>query len=859
MRVTHVRSTAALWGELIMTTHARSGATPTGDVFQDLSTDPGRRFPCSLAQQGFWVLDRLSPGDSALNIAVRWRLEGKVATADLEQAFRQILSRHDLLRTRFDTEDGELVQIVEPAVPFHLPVIDLSALPESTALAEAERHAQLEARGSFDLSSPPLIRVTQLRVRADLSVLLVTLHHIVGDGWSMGLIAHEMGEICAALHEGRRPNLPPLPLAYGEYARRQREWLASPDFEREVDFWRRSLEGVKHFELPTDLPRPAEQTSNSTIVSNLLPRALTNDFAQFARRNGCTLYMAALATLLTLLHRYSGEPDIALGTQVVGRDDVDIENVIGLFINTLVLRGDLSGDPPFAEVLERIQDLVGDAFEHQHLPHEKLTEIVAAKRDLSRNALFSVNFIFQRSFIRNETYGSFKLVDLPSRSAGALYDLNFFMVERPEGWRFSCEYNTDLFEEATVLRMISHFQSLMKAVIAEPQSRLSALPVLAEPERHQLLVEWNETAAPLPERCVHELFVEQATRTPDAVAAAFGDAQLSYAELDARSNQLAHHLQGLGVGPEVMVAICMERSLDMVVGLLGIVKAGGAYVPLDPDYPAERLTFMLDDTAAPVLLTQERLLPQLPAHQAQCVCVDRDRPAIVGQPSSPVESGAGPRNLAYVMYTSGSTGTPKGVCIEHRNIVRLVGSFPWVEPTDAFLQLSPISFDASTFEIWVPLSKGARLAVYPPGKPELGEIRTTLSRYGITVLWLTAALFDLAVLEILDGLRGLRALLAGGDVLTPAHVRRALAALPGTSLINGYGPTETTTFATLFRVISAGDASVPIGRPISNTRLYVLDRRGGRTAYRRCRRGARLSAPSGFDGGTVPGQPVRAG
>ena len=782
-----------------------------------------RRYPCTLAQERFWILDRLLPGNPALNIAVRWRLIGQVASNELEQAFRLILARHEGLRSAFVEEDGELRQVVRSSVPFRLPVVDLSNRSKAAAEAEMERLAKLEAQGSFDLAAPPLLRVTQVRLSAEQSVLLVTLHHIIADGWSVGVLAREMGEICAALQAGRIPTLPPLALGYGEHALRQRADLARTDGNADEAYWRAKLAGVKHFELQTDFPRPLEQTSNGAIVSTLLPRDLTDGFIKLARRNGCTLFMAALATLYVLLYRYSGETDIAIGTQTAGRDDVDVENLVGLFINTLILRGDLSGAPSFETLLERVSDLVSDAFEHQRLPLERVIEIVAPQRDLSRNALFSVNFIFQRSFIANETYGSFRLVDLPSRSAGALYDLNFFMVERPEGWRLSCEYNTDLFEPATVERLIQHFRNLMAAATVAPERPITALPVLSEAERQALIVDANATAADYPtDATLWQLFAAQAARTPEAIAVTCGRGRLTYRELDQRASLLAQHLLARGVAGG-LVGVMLERSVDLPAALLGIVKAGAAYVPLDPAYPAQRLRQIVEDAGLAAMVSHSGLRDRLAEAEVPRLEIDRLPEAPAPQPLPALT----PDARAYVIFTSGSTGRPKGVQIPHRALVNLLCTMrerPGIEASDVLLSVTTVSFDIAALELFLPLIVGARLVIATAAQTVDGaELLALLERERATILQATPVTWELLIEAGWHGTPGLK-MLCGGEALSRRLANQLLQR--GSQLWNMYGPTETTIWSSAYRV-GPGTGPVPIGGIVANTQFYVVDADGG--------------------------------
>ena len=785
------------------------------------------RFPCSPAQRRFWVLDRIDPGSPALNIAVRWRLEGRVSNADLNKAFATIIARHQPLRTFIAEEDGEPVQLVEPFLSFHIPDIDLNGLTEEDAFAEAERIAQLEARAAFDLSVPPLIRVTHLRVRENVSIVLMTAHHMVCDGWSVGLLAREMGTICAALGAGRKPELPELPISYVEYSAWQAQRLSDESQRRDEEFWKHSLHELRHFELHPDHARPPVQTSNGNIVSLLLNREVTEGLQELSRRCGCTLFMTTLAALFTLLHRYSGESDIAIGSQVAGRDEVELEAAVGLFINTIVLRGDLSGDPIFAELLARVRDTVIESFEHRSTPLNRLIEILKPKRDLARNALFSVNFIFQRSFIKSENYGSFRLVDMPSCSAGAMYDLNFFMVERPDGWRASCEYNTDLFESETVVRLLDHFANLLRAVAVDPAQRISSMAMLDEAERQSLIVDWNHTDADYPKHLtVPKLFETQAQRTPDAVAVVCGEQSLNYRELDLASNRLAHELHSRGIGRASRVGICLDRSPDLMVALLAVLKSGAAYVPLDPAYPAARLAQIVEDARPAAVLTKSFVHERLPANEAAMILLDAEAALIGRQSDSPLASTATPEDLAYVIYTSGSTGRPKGVQIKHRSLTNLLWSMrtqPGLAAGDTMVSVTTVSFDLAVPDLFLPLIVGAKLALAQ--EPEIADgsaLLHLLRRHRATLMQATPVTWQILLAAGWHGDPPLK-MLCGGEAMPRKLADQLL--LQGGELWNMYGPTETTVWSSALRV-EPGAGPVLIGPPIANTQFYVLDQHG---------------------------------
>jgi amino acid adenylation domain-containing protein len=797
--------------------------TATAESTAVVETRRAVRYPASLAQQRFWVLDKLEPRNPALNVAVRWRIEGNLPIEMIEKAFATIVDRHETLRSSFIEIDGEPFQVVQPEVSLRVPSIDLTVRPEADALAECDRIARTEATTPFDLAIAPLIRITHVRLRPDVAVVLVTTHHTVCDGWSIGLLAREMGAICAALQAGRRADLPDLPITYGDFAAWQREEVLRNGFAPEIAYWSSALKGLEFFELPTDFPRGPAQGSVGAIQSQLLDRPLTDKLALVGQQNGCTLFMLAYAALVTLLHRYTGATDIAVGTQVAGRDQVETEDVVGLFTNTVVLRADLTGELNFLAMLKRARGAIVEALEYEAVPLQKVIEVLTPKRYRGHNAVFSVNFIYQRSFIENSDYGTFRLVDLPSWSAGALHDLNFFMVERPEGWRLSCEYNNSLYLQASIERLLRHFVNILVAVCADPTLPIADIPILDASERRHLAVECNETAVAYPrERALPHLFARQAAETPGAIAVVAGAHSLTYRDLEQRSDALAQRLISLGVGPNARVGIFVSRTVDLVIAPLAILKAGSAYVPLDPAYPPARLTQIIEQSGLVAIIAQSEVaLP--PLHSVPIVAINS-----MSEPTNgahvPTLPSIDPDDTAYVIFTSGSTGRPKGVQITHgalTNFLCAMRATPGFTAQDTIVAVTTICFDIAALELFLPLTLGAKVVIAGEKESKDGHLLLSLLRRAeARVLQATPATWELLIEAGWRGDPQLR-MLCGGEAM-PRHLAdRLLDRSP--ELWNMYGPTETTIWSSARR-IWRGDGPILIGPPIANTQFYAVDR-----------------------------------
>ena len=786
--------------------------------------------PLSFSQERLWVLDQLSPGGTAYTIPAGVRIRGALDAGALHRALAEIVHRHDALRTVFTTVDGDPAQVVLPSIGFDLPLVDLTSIETESRDDALRSFAIDEASTPFDLSTGPLFRARLVRMAEDEHALLLFFHHIVADGWSLAVLYRELSALYAAFGRGEGSPLAPPPVRYADFASWQRARMTGERLEKQVEWWRERLAGLPEvLELPADRPRPPVKSYRGTTVPVRLSASVAEGLRELARREGATPFMALLAGLAALLHRWTGETDFAVGTPTAGRPRPEVEGLVGFFVNTLVLRADLSGDPSFRGMVRRVREAALGAYAHQDVPFERLVEALKPDRGTGHDPFFQVMLALQNAGELRPRLEGLDVERIQVPSSGARSDLSFSLVETDDGIGGLLEYGADLFERGTALRLLEHFRVLLEAAAADPDLPVSALPILPEAERRILIDEWAGHISPFPRETVDRLFAGQAAATPDAIALADEDGAITYAELDARANRLARHLRALGVRAGTRVGLCLERSVGMVVATLAILKAGGAYVPLDPAYPAERLAFMLADTAVPVLVTDTRLVDSLPAGDAAVVLLDRDADAIGAESAEPIEAGTNAESVVYVMYTSGSTGRPKGIEIPHRGVIRLVKGrdFIDVDPSDVVLQIAPTSFDAATLELWMPLLNGARLALYPPESPSVDGIERAVRRHGITILWLTAGLFHLVVDEKIQALRGVRHIQAGGDVVSPAHARRVLDELPGTALTHCYGPTENTTFTACHRVstLAEGAATIPIGRPIANTRVYVLDER----------------------------------
>jgi amino acid adenylation domain-containing protein len=825
---------------------AREIAASEGPEPQALPLEPVTRdgpLPLSFAQQRLWFMDQLVPDSPLYNIPSVLHIEGCLDIAVLQRCLDEIVRRHEALRTTFTTVEGQPRQVIGPPRPVELAVVDFRSLPPVERLAQARRLMDEQGRRPFDLGQGPLLRATLVQLEDRVYHLLLTIHHIASDGWSSGVILDELGTLYEAFAAGQPSPLPELAIQYADVACWQRQTLQGEVLEKLLAYWRAQFRGnLPVLALPTDRPRPAAQAYRGAKLAHALPAILVEALERLGRRENASLFMVLLAAFQTLLYRYSGQTDIVVGTPIANRTRPKVEGLVGFFVNTLPLRLDLAGNPTFREFVGRVRQVALGAYVHQDLPFERLVKALDLDRNLSHNPLFQVAFALQ-----NMPTHVVQLPGLCIRFADELntgtakFDLTLFVETLDQGPAVMAEYNTDLFEMATVERLVGHFCRLLESVVADPEQRILDLPLLTEAEQAQFS-SWSGSGTGYPrDRCIHELFEAQAERTPDAMALVFASTEsggsetehLTYRQLNSRANQLAHHLQARGVGPGEVVGLCIERSPSMIVGILGILKAGGAYVPLDPAYPRERLAFLLDDTRPSVVLTQRHLAERLPLDEPRLVCLDAEWAAIAQADVENPASDVTPEALAYVIYTSGSTGKPKGVMISHANLCPLLH---WgyehlgFTSADRVVQYLSYCFDWSVWEIFLTLTQGASLFVvcdYTVLDPQAAV--DFVHEQGITALHATPTQFQ--VLMALDRkLETLKYACIGAEKLTFELVARCHDLLDAKCRIfNMYGPTEAAIITTVLEIDRSNLAryrdlsSVPIGPPVANARCYIVD------------------------------------
>ncbi|HEY54092.1 MAG TPA: amino acid adenylation domain-containing protein, partial [Caldilineae bacterium] len=797
-------------------------------------------YPLSFAQQRLWFLDQLEPNTAMYNIPMVVRMRGKLDVAALQRSIHEIGRRHETLRTVFQSERGEPYQVIRPEAEIAMQVVDLRQEPAQERESLARRMAQEEARRPFDLAQGPLLRTMLLQLDDDDYFALLTMHHIISDGWSMGVLLRELSTYYRAFSQAFAPEIEPLAIQYVDFAAWQRQWLAGERLEQQLAYWKSQLQGSPALlRLPTDRPRPPIQSTRGGSFGFELPAALSHRLIALAHEHGVTPFMLLLSAFQTLLARYSGQEDICVGIPVANRRRSEIEPLIGFFANTLVIRSDFSDDPTFAELLQAVKEVVVDAQAHQDLPFEMLVDELEPERDMSYTPLFQVMFSLQAAATRTIQLPDLTMEQINLDSGAAKFDLNLVMIDHPENLRGRIAYNRDIFDHATIERMMGHFQTLLTGMVTEPEQRISHLPLLTPVEREEVLHAFPDVRPYPAERTLVDWFEEQVERTPQREALSFEDTHYTYRELNARANQLAHHLRKRGVGPETLVGLLQERSAEIVIAILGIMKAGGAYVPIDPVYPAERMAFMLKDTEAPLLITQSSLKERAAGQTIDILSLDESWDEIGQEPESNPTHVVEPHNLAYVIYTSGSTGRPKGVLITHANVVRLMtATEPWYhfDEEDVWTLFHSYAFDFSVWELWGALLYGGRLVVVPylvSRSPE--SFYELLLAEGVTVLNQTPSAFRQLIRAAESAEKpselALRWVIFGGEALELQSLQPwfELFGDEKPQLVNMYGITETTvhvTYRPISQVDLAAGAGSVIGGPIPDLTLYVLDRNG---------------------------------
>ncbi|OLP20313.1 hypothetical protein BST81_00820 [Leptolyngbya sp. 'hensonii'] len=820
---------------LLLETHPQVQATQDLDPIQPIPRD--QPIPLSFAQERLWFLGQLEGENSTYNISGAIRIEGSLQISVLEQAITEIVRRHEGLRTAFPSVNGVPVQRIIPPAPVALALINLQELGEPERSTELQRLFAQETHRLFDLEQGPLLQLSLVQLELESSVLLLTMHHIIADGWSLGVFIQELSTLYTAFIKGQPSPLPELPIQYADFTIWQRQWLQGETLATQLSYWKQQLASAPPLlELPTDHPRPPVQSFQGHTETFMLDAPLTQQLHRLSQTMGATLYMTVLAVYVTLLARYSGQDDICVGSPIANRNRRETQSLIGLLLNTLVMRVRLQADFSFADLLNQVRKTALDAYAHQDVPFEQLIETLHPERSLSHSLWFQVMFIVQNMPLQALELPGLTLTPLDAQHEAAKFDQTLTLVEVDQQIKCYLEYNTDLFEPATMQRLIGHFQTLLAAIVENPHQKLAQLPVLTPPERQQLLLDWNQSALefqPLG-TCMHALFEAQVARSPAAIAVQFLEVQLTYQALNERANQLAHHLISLGVGPDQLVGICVERSPDLIVAVLGTLKAGGAYVPLDPAYPSDRIGYILDDAQISVLLTQAPLRSKLPAQTAPVVCLDADWATIATQPTHNPTGIVTTENLAYVIYTSGSTGKPKGVMIEHQALVNFTQAARQVygfHDRDRVLQFASISFDAAAEELYPCLITGGTLVLRTDEMIRSAATFIQLCQdWQLTVLDLpTAYWFQLTADLESQGLvlpSSLRLVIIGGEQVLPSQVavwQQLQGHLP--ALVNTYGPTEATIVATVYDIPTGSQSlqAIPIGRPLEHVQTYVLD------------------------------------
>ncbi len=791
-----------------------------------------KRFPLSSAQKRLWFLDKLQPNSAVYNVPTVLALRGSIELEALRKALETIVERHRTLRTVFDSVDDAPFQKISEMVPLDLRVIDLSPLSSHARVREVDKLVTHEVRRPFDLARDLMIRASLVKLSASEHILILVTHHIASDEWSLRLLLKEWAEFYSALRENREPSVPELSVQYTDFATWQQEWLQSESCQTHLNYWRKQLKGAAALQLPTTKPRPAAQTFAGAIYSAVIPKELASALKDFSKKSQATLFMTLLAAFKAVLYRYTQQEDIVIGCPIAGRNRAETEPLIGFFVNTLALRSRIEGHQSFRHLVEQVRENTLAAYNHQDVPFDRVVEEVHPERSSNRMPLVQVVFALNNDYVQEELFPGVRAEEIETGTGTSKFDITFVTKDTPAGLYATVEYNSDLFHESFIQRLLGHFEELLRGVIVNPEERISRLPLVTAREREFLVKTLNQTARPYPNSaCVHEIFEAQVSRKPEAVALKYGKQSITYRDLNVRANQLAHFLQKHKAGTGTLVGVYMDRSVEMIVAFLAILKAGAAYVPLDLSYPKDRLAFMIADTKMPLILTDSLRFQDLPNSELPVICLDKESSSLQEEPRQLPPNTATAESLAYVIYTSGSTGQPKGVLVPHRGITRLVCDADYIQitPADRIAQASNASFDAATFEIWGALLNGAAaIGISKETTVSPADFAETLREEKISTLFLTTALFNQLAREVPDVFGTLQTVMFGGEAVDPKWVSAVLECNPPRRLLHVYGPTENTTFSSWYQIKDLTDEAltVPIGKPISNSELYILDPEG---------------------------------